>query len=400
MAELLALGLRALAMFVGAVRFVISWLFYKREAKLYQGLFLGEVYKQSGAQHELQFRDVVSISRVGPSTLKGQPVYNHSGNNDYVLRLSISDKHPTVLTGTWKHKKRSEYFGTCMFHESHPDPNIVVLDGYYTGANERLSIEAAPWRLARIDGEQFKYFSLIQTLSRRAALVKNKQLLDNIIDDHERKPDRAAFEYGSLKLQIPTGCFNPRFGKISQSLLQQAIAEIGNATSGKRVIDVGCGAGFYALALAQLPFQAVVGVDTSQKSIDAAAANQKTNQASLKASVEFKKVDAEMFHHSGLGEEFDYVIANLPFSNHLCVGKHRQNPLLVNFAGNEEMLFDFIMGCRMNLKRDGKIFMSFGKSGYTHAFEYFCKIAGFKRELLKEQAEKDDIFYVYKLSFG
>lgn len=73
---------------------------------------------------------------------------------------------------------------------------------------------------------------------------------------------------------------------------------------GKKVLDIGCGPGWYALALAQKGPDLVLGIDISPAMIKAAAL--KTKACGLESSCRFENAD---FMRKEFKDKFDYIIA-------------------------------------------------------------------------------------------
>ncbi|BAV53022.1 Uncharacterized protein MLTONO_p0552 (plasmid) [Mesorhizobium loti] len=225
-------------------------------------------------------------------------------------------------------------------------------------------------------------------------------MLTNIIDRHKRyfaedAKTREPFVYDSLSFTIPTNGFNPAFGKISQPLLKQVLDREPRLAEA-HVLDAGTGSGFYAVALYKRGAKKVVGTDITEEIIEAAKANAQANGAS---GVTFTKCSEEnLFSECQTKDKFDIIIANLPFTNRRVVGKLPEPDFVSNFIGDEKGLFNFLTGCRKHLSETGRLYMSYGRTGFPRALEEDCKAAGLKRETLETIEGRDETFFIYKIT--
>ena len=112
---------------------------------------------------------------------------------------------------------------------------------------------------------------------------------------------------------------------------------------GKKILDFGCGPGFYSVILAQRGAQ-VVGIDQSAFLIN--KANEYKNRLKLN-NVKFINADFLKYSSTWNTAEFDYVIAiDTMVSFDYCMEKHQHNKVSKAFSGVNRILKD-----------DGKLFI-------------------------------------------
>jgi predicted RNA methylase len=396
---------QALSSLVNLLSHLFSWL-PTSPAKALRGTYLGEVH-DPGRKAELQISDVVVLKPSGRRSLKGGPIFNHYADNRYTMSLTCNPNHANILQGTWVHKTESIYFGGCMFRR-HNNGGTTVLAGHYLGPALSGDIRNAPWVLRKISDEYFNYFSkrkgitrtIMRRLGRTSDLRVQEDLLTSMIQKHVDyfNHEPAPFLYEGLNIQIPPKGFNPKFGKISQKLIAYVVEN--EDLKSRSALDIGTGSGFYALVLGKAGASSVVGIDVNRRTIEIAAQNERKNRALIgDCKIEFRSNNGEgVYKGLRLQEKFDLIVANFPFTNTLSAAKHKSSPFYCNFVTTEEILFDLIMGAKIHLRAKGSFYLSFGRSGYTQAFEHFLDCAGLERTAALSLDQPDEHFVVYKLT--
>ncbi|WP_445219899.1 50S ribosomal protein L11 methyltransferase [Bradyrhizobium sp. Pa8] len=381
-------------------RFAFLLVGRRRHTRLYEGHYCGMIYH--GRKGDLHIADVVRI-KAGWNKISAEPLWKHDRQNDYSMYITIHDSLPDFIYGYWQHNRVMQRFGAFVFRR-HNDRGRTRFLGTYIGVSSQRTIQNSTWILDRVDDSKpFTYFDARNLLKRRRALLKNKDLLKSIIEKHRgyfADSKREPFEYRGkskrLSFIIPSNGFNPDFGKISIPLLQRTIEDVPSLES-MSVLDVGCGSGFYAIALAERGAKKCVGLDIEQSTINVARDNARRN--GVQALCDFRQsYRNNIFSQLPIKEKYDLIIANLPFTNHWIGKRYKKEALAVNFVSSDKMLFDFFMGVRMHLAKNGKLYMSYGDSGYPNALVEFCELCGLDAEQIDSKKERDETFYIYKIS--
>jgi len=109
----------------------------------------------------------------------------------------------------------------------------------------------------------------------------------------------------------------------------------------------------------------------------------------------------ELFSSIRIGEKFDFIIANLPFTSVAKSYKSRKSPFFTTFSGSVNLLEQLILGSQYHIKPHGKLIFCYGDSGYGNLLESIVKISSWNYvSIVKSISEKDDTFYIIEMELS
>ena len=146
---------------------------------------------------------------------------------------------------------------------------------------------------------------------------------------------------------------------------------LGNVT-GKTILDLGCGEGFYSRRVKALGASMVVGVDISEKMIELA----RQQEAARPLGIEYIVADAGLENVFG---DFDMVIASY----------------LLNYAGSRKELLAFCRTIAGNLKPGGHFVSVNNNPDQSPQTYHACRRYGFKKTLSGPLVEGAVITYEF-----
>lgn len=214
--------------------------------------------------------------------------------------------------------------------------------------------------------------------------------VDRIVRKHRRHKNPYFSCIEGMKFYFSPEVFNPTYGKIGLPMLK-FIRTI-KMRRNDFCLDMGCGCGLFAIQLAS-NCRKVIAIDNDKYAIKYARFNVKLNNLTDK--IEVRKGD--LFSTIRKKEKFDIIIANLPFvdeSNARFSKKQSLEKALIDFG--DKIIPNFLIEAPFYLKKNGRVFFSFGNAGNMGIFDILTK-ALYRRKLMVERQTKNHKYFVFEL---
>ena len=302
--------------------------------------------------------DVMEIKKTLFGSYKGNIVIHVNKQRNHQIKVKTSKIKPYLFEGKWSNldDKVSSGFlqlSSNSFHDK------GILSGIWTGTTKEHEVNGGSWMFHKVEEFKNKKDVLDQLYHEKKSIDESSLMIDNIVKKHEEKGD-SEFNYKNISLNIEKGMFNPDIGKMSIPLLEQTLSN--GLTTPDSVLDVGCGAGFYAIYFAKQGVQKVTGLDIDKQSIERAKMNAIKNN--IPSSVIDFKISSkfDIFDSLSYKDKFNLIIANLPFTAQELCNDFKNSKYYNLFAINKEVLVNFLLGCQMHLHENGVVYLVFGTS--------------------------------------
>lgn len=350
-------------------------------------------------------RGIVELIHVAPAGfgIGARPIYIFD-DHDYRMELSFSREHNNVIHGEWRSLRDPKNFGA--FGWNHGDH---LIDGFWSATTRIGQIEFGAWRLKRVPEKMANYIEskVVRRWWQRAILpirhrLEASHLCDNILKKHREKP-RSTFRINRREYDVFPTVFNPDFGKISKPLIEYLLDL--DLSAYRRVLDWGTGSGFYAVELASWFREREQSVEVFALESDMVAlscAQHNVAKHSMAEVIEIHYAARISDAHELQREEFDLIVANLPFSRPAKLYPHRRDPMYHCFCAEPQMILDLCCEISHSLALGGRAFMTFADSGDGILLASCLELVGLTaREVLRIDetcGATDDLFYAYELA--
>lgn len=358
------------------------------KAGMYNGFWVDPIKKEINCE-------VLRLKK----TIRGitvSPIYKHKAYYNYKISTKPYSLNQYIFGGQWFGQKNTIYKGYSLFLYSIEDDTFT---GKWIGPKSTGEINSGDWIMvyfAEVENSYLKYrkFHYFNNLFEK--VFPSSSLISEIIRKHESFKSKTC-NIKSIRLNLNNDSFIPTVGKISISLAEYVQTVV---KSSDVILDLGTGTGFYPIFLAKNTGCKVKGIDIDERTITLARSNAVQNGVSNL--VEFVTCsEVELFSSVKLGEKFDFIIANLPFTKVSKCYKDRKSKYYNSFAGSVSLLEQLILGSQYHIKPNGKLIFCYGESGYRDLLESLVKISSWRYlKIVKTINEKDDIFYIIELELS
>lgn len=294
----------------------------------------------------------------------------------YALKAVRQSSNEHVFHAIWKKQGNTIYKGSAIL-KYHEDNSLLV--GKWLGPDKTGIVRGGNWYLRRADAKNsvYSFISLSMRLSPLfeacEAILPRKSVLTNVIQNHKNFQGDT-IDVKGVKIKLSHGTFNPMCGVLSIPLLEKIQ---GHVLKGMEVLDLGTGSGFHAIYLAKNVGCKCTGVDISQELVSLANFNSTENGTSGLTTF-IKCNEKDIYSWAAWEQEFDIIIANLPFSTVRNTYRSRKSAYYRSFRGSRRLLLQVILGSLWHIKPEGKLFLGFGESGYVRLFERLIDISPWK----------------------
>ena len=203
-------------------------------------------------------------------------LYLHKSRYNYTITLKPYKKNSDIFHGWWNTKQGNTiYQGPMLFRYTN---NGFI--GKWLGPKENHNINGGLFLINYISTSNNKYIKFktnkIRYWINNTKIPKFTSIIESITKKHDDNTDNEN-QYKDIVLDIPKHSFHPKFGKISEKLLEYVKTCTARNSD---VLDLGTGAGFYAIALAKTLNCKVKGVDINTRDINIASSNASKNSVS------------------------------------------------------------------------------------------------------------------------
>lgn len=203
--------------------------------------------------------------------------------------------------------------------------------------------------------------------------------------------ENSTLEYtvDGIHFVFPDSVFPSFLGLISSVLLNKVVKHIKNST----VLDLGTGSGVYAI-FARRNNNTVVATDISDIAIQAAKQNAERNNLD---GIDFRKGS---IYEPINGEKFDYVVANLPFTNPEYCDSIKYSANYQNVCMDQDYFKELILNAPKYLKPNGRLYFTYGSSGNLELLEQLARDLGARLFPIykKNNFEAGECFLIFRLS--
>jgi len=317
----------------------------------------------------------------------------------YTLDAARQKANGHVFDARWKKQGQTAYEGSALL-KYHEDDALLV--GKWLGPDKFGVIRGGEWYLKHANTKD-SIHSFVQSSMRLCPLLEayeairaGPSVLTNVIENHEKGPRYQTISVKGVALKLNDGTFNPLCGVLSEHLLEEAERYV---KSGMQVLDLGTGSGFHAIYLAKNKGCKCTGVDISRDLLDLANFNSKENGTEHLTT--FKKCDEkDIYSWAAWHEEFDIILANLPFSSVRNTYRSRRSAYYKSFCGSRTLLTQVILGSLWHIKPEGKLFISFGNSGYVRLFDYLIDLSPWQSSQMWAHKGPLDYTWISKLELS
>lgn len=225
----------------------------------------------------------------------------------------------------------------------------------------------------------------------QASIAEMKVLyprLRKIIEKHKNQTHSIKIRIQGKYLWIDPNVFNPRNGKISLSLID-CLQLKQKAT----ILDVGTGCGMYGIFSIYKGASKAVLVDISPNAVSCAKKNVSLHKMEDKIDVR----EGDIFTPIKKGEKFDLIISNPPFFREEN-GISAIDDFDRFFMDKKEgFIYKFLSNAREYLKKDGKILLVYGKSGFVKDLAKLIDIYRYTCKIIKTKYREPDAYYILEL---
>ena len=371
---------------------IISLINYSRiknvKAGIYNGFWVDPVKKEINCE-------VLKLTK----TIRGVriiPLYKHKAFHNYTVSTKPYILNQYVFGGQWLGQKNTIYKGYCLFFYDIEDENFI---GKWIGPKSNGEINSGDWIMiysSEARNSYLRYRKFRKWHETKERFFSSASILNSIINKHEQYPTKSC-KVNNIELSLHNNSFIPVLGKVSIQLVQYVQTFI---KSNDTVLDLGTGTGFYPVYLAKNTGCTAKGIDIDEKTITLARSNAHNN--GVGHLTEFSSCAmGDLFSSIKLGEKFDYIIANLPFTRVSKSYKSRDSFYYHSFSGSVQLLEQLILGSQYHIKPKGKLIFCYGESGYRELLESIVKISSWSyMKIVKSIDEKDDTFYIIELELS
>ncbi|WP_422105070.1 methyltransferase domain-containing protein [Winogradskyella sp.] len=373
------------------VKGINNWYLYKRSKNVKDGIY--QAY-WIDPQNKLVNCEVLILKKTYRG-FKAKPIYIHKDNHDYTLRAIPFTANKFIYSGSWKARKRTAYKGSALFHL---DYETNTFTGKWLGPRRSGQINGGEW-IIKFKSEKNSFFK--SKIHNYLGLLQekwnaNESIISDIIVKHE-KYDKSKCQVSDIVLGLNKDSFIPTLGKVSIPFIEYVAKQV---KTSDLVLDLGTGTGFYPIYLAYYKKCKVFGADITATSINLAKNNARTN--SVSEYTDFILCDKkDLFSNIDKNEQYDLIIANLPFSALRNTYKTKKSSYMNSFCGSKEILQNLILGSQFHIKPHGKLIFCYGDSGYKDFLVDLIEISSWKylKEIQKIET-KDEVFYIYELELN
>jgi tRNA1(Val) A37 N6-methylase TrmN6 len=328
--------------------------------------------------------------------LKIIPIYKHKAFHNYIVYAKPYSLNQYVFGGQWFGQKNTIYKGYSLFLYNIEDENFT---GKWIGPKSTGEINSGDWIMiysSEAKNSYLAYRKFKKLYNLREKIFPSATILDNITKKHEEYNNRTC-SINNIVLNLNKDSFIPTLGKISIPLARYVETIIKQSDV---VLDLGTGTGFYPIYLSKNTGCKAKGIDSDEKAITLARSNAYQNGVS--PLTEFATcLQTELFSSIKLGEKFDYIIANLPFTRISKSYKSRKSIHYNSFSGSIDLLEQLILGSQYHIKPNGKLIFCYGESGYRDLLESIVKISSWDYlKIVSSFNENDETFYIFELELS
>lgn len=333
----------------------------------------------------------VKLKKFGGS-INVSVLYAHSERHNFRMKLKPLGANKSIYSGNWKAKGGSTlYQGPAMFRF-----HSNQFDGRWIGPKRNLEINAGKFKMRHLVRGNNSYVAYKnKDITRILPMLSSGESIQSIIHKHEANKDDQIFRDGDVTISIPAFSFQPNLGKISNRLLRYLCDLEMNISS---ILDIGTGAGLYAIYLARFFGASAIGVEIDFNLINTAQANARSNNS---GAVKFLRAEKyNPFVQLTPEDKFDLVVADLPFSRFGRCWRSAFNPRFRHFCSNRKFLESVVLGSAYHINPNGHLIFTYGDSGYKEFLDDLIEISPWVISNFEEIRDTDDIFYIYDLALG
>jgi methylase of polypeptide subunit release factors len=309
------------------------------------------------------------------------PLNRHPALGRYSVRLSRYAQNGRVLLGGWQ---KPGYRGlTILTHHQH---NAALL-GQWLGPDREGNTRSGDWFFERVCQNSPSWSWHLSWQLKFQGILENYEkathagsVLPGVIKAHERaireQSSVREIVFRGVPLKLNTGCFDPTQGHISIPLLDSVENQVQRDSL---VLDLGTGSGFYAIYLAKTKGCRCVGVDVTAELVQLAQANAKRNNVEHLTSFHLCE-PGDLYSWASFDSEFDFILANLPFSSVKNTWGSKQSPYHLAFRGSRRLLTQVVLHSLAHIRPTGKLAFAFGDSGYVKLLDTLLQVSPWTAE--------------------
>lgn len=213
------------------------------------------------------------------------------------------------------------------------------------------------------------------------------QRLRKILQNHKQLT-KQKIQINGKYFWIYPQVFNPRNGKISLVLLDHLSIKKNDV-----VLDVGTGCGMYGIFSLYRGATKAVLTDISPYAVRCAKKNIQMHKMQDKAEIR----RGSMFAPVKKEELFDVIITNPPFFREGKKIKAHTYLERCFFDKRRGFMYSFLRDAQKHLKENGKILMSYGKSGFVKDLLILIKKYEYTYSILEIKDHSPDTYYILEL---
>lgn len=327
--------------------------------------------------------------------LKNQRIFGYSifSNNqrfDYFIELDFLDSEFSKIAGKWQSRVSSDRKGICFLTIK---DDGRMLEGWQIGVSENSAGELKASRMILMKTSDENYDGIDK-------IKKKIGGANEISSDHFKNIEERKSALLRKKKTVAFGCnfvvdkegYHPRSGKAGVKLLEIFFGA-NRDLSGKKILDVGTGCGFYAVCCAKRGAESVVALEKDASQMAIAQGNADKN--SVQSKITFISSDDRIYNGLNARHRFDFILINMPFTKNGVPGLSQK--LSDTYCIDVGVLFNLIIGASLFLNRGGHIYIAYGDSGYVDQMRTFIKIAGLNEFNLWRSTGGGETFYVSKI---
>jgi len=355
--------------------------------------------------------EIIDI-RVVLDRVRGKSLYVHREGEEYLFNATRAKVHPNVLLGTWRSLRDSENYGDVLWNVDRNGTTVLV--GCWAGTTRRGKVNFGSWRLTQCspDVTRAVRWRLSPTRRMRAWLRIRKLLrldrpndaaIGQILEKH-KQDDARIFQHGGYTYNIAQGVFNPRYGKVSVSLMDIVMTQ-GLHADARTVLDWGTGCGFYAITIAcTQEFSANGGHVWALECNRQALACARNNVARFALGSHIDVIEGHnprIIQENRRPKRFDLILANLPFTIAPSDSKHATEPMFSSFCTTYRGILEMAVAFRSHLSDGGRALLAYGDSGDVEWLDTCLGLTGLIRidiaTIDRTKGATDDSMYIFEI---
>jgi 16S rRNA G966 N2-methylase RsmD len=345
----------------------------------------------------------------------GESLYVHRHDEEYLFTTKSSRVHQNVVLGTWRSLRDSQNFGEVLWNIDQREGR-TLLTGCWAGTTRKGKVNFGHWRLVqsgRRDGALIRDRLIVEPGKRWRGTVRRflrmkskepgKSTVANVLAKHD-SPDATEFSYGGKLYRVADGVFNPKFGKVSVTLLELVLSREFHA-SAKSILDWGTGCGFYAIELAAAQDAhgtegKIWALESNQQALACARAN--VDRFGLSHRIEIVEgSNPRVLQENNRPKKFDLIIANLPFTMSASNEAYRSHRMFGCVCTDYLVVLGMCISFRCHLGDGGRVLLAYGESGDVEWLDACLSVAGLTRGEIetidKTRGATDDGMYVFDI---